>query len=308
MLVSIILPVYNAEKCLSRSIDSVLAQSFEDYELLLINDGSTDGSEEICRQYAGRDARVKYLPKANGGASDTRNYGLRCASSPYIAFIDADDYADADWLQNMVDAMGDADLVIQGYYRHDGDAARTKKLQMETISRSDYSAACDRLLRSTSLGYIWSMLFKSSIIKDHQIAFNTTMKLQEDLDFVLRYLVHVESFKTIDSVSYHYNYTDKQYCYTTAVANTILSDMRQIINDESMEYWRGYYETEILFSYLRNLDEESFADVKAYMKSEELPPFSAMSKLVKLIITNTSFSLAKVFLTPVNIIHNIKNK
>lgn len=308
MLVSIILPVYNAEQLLSKCIDSVLNQSFQDYELLLVNDGSKDDSESICRRYADRDARVKYLTKPNGGASDARNYGLKHASAAYVAFIDSDDYAEPEWLQSMVDEIQGVDLVIQGHYRIDKGVEKVRRLTKECITRSQYRNACDRLLHQTSLGYIWSMLFKNSIIKDKQILFNTSMKLQEDLDFVLRYLVHTQSIMTIDSVSYHYNYVDKKYSYTPSVAENILSDMKEIIDGESMVYWRRYYETEILFSFLRCLDRQAFAGVQNYVNKEDEAPNGLMSKIVKSVVMNFSYPFATALLTPLKIIHNYKNR
>src|SRR5690606_27273688 len=90
--VSVIIPVYNAEKYLRECIDSVLAQTFDDFELLLINDGSTDGSGKICDEYAQKDARVKVFHKENGGVSSARNLGLDNAKGEWITFIDSDDW------------------------------------------------------------------------------------------------------------------------------------------------------------------------------------------------------------------------
>lgn len=109
---SIIVPVYNAESTLQRCVDSILAQTFEDFELILINDGSKDQSGDICDEYAAKDSRVKTVHKTNGGVSSARNAGLRIAQGEYIAFIDSDDYIDNDYLLGF--KHYDADLIISG--------------------------------------------------------------------------------------------------------------------------------------------------------------------------------------------------
>ena len=109
---SVIVPVYNAEKTLQRCVDSILAQTFEDFELILINDGSKDQSGDICDEYAAKDSRVKTVHKTNGGVSSARNAGLRIAQGEYIAFIDSDDYIDNDYLLGF--KHYDADLIISG--------------------------------------------------------------------------------------------------------------------------------------------------------------------------------------------------
>ena len=92
MQFSVILPIYNVEKYLAECIESVLSQSFKDYELILVDDGSKDGSGRICDEYAQKDSRIKVLHKENGGLSDARNYGTERASGDYIVYIDSDDY------------------------------------------------------------------------------------------------------------------------------------------------------------------------------------------------------------------------
>ncbi len=110
--ISVIVPVYNAESTLQRCVDSILAQTFEDFELILINDGSKDQSGDICDEYAAKDSRVKVIHKPNGGVSSARNAGLRIAHGEYIAFIDSDDYIDNDYLLGF--KHYDADLIISG--------------------------------------------------------------------------------------------------------------------------------------------------------------------------------------------------
>ena len=91
-LISIIVPVYNVEPFISECINSILIQSYKNFELILVNDGSTDNSPTICEQYASKDKRIKVIHKANGGLSDARNWGLKFSSGEYVVFLDSDDY------------------------------------------------------------------------------------------------------------------------------------------------------------------------------------------------------------------------
>ena len=121
-LVSIIVPVYNAERYLSRCIDSILEQSFTDFELLLINDGSNDNSADICDEYVAKDSRVLVFHKENGGASAARNYGLDKAVGKYVCFIDADDWVGKDYIKQLLPYEGE-DMVICSI-SYEGDTNR----------------------------------------------------------------------------------------------------------------------------------------------------------------------------------------
>ena len=117
--VSIIVPVYNAEKCLKRWVDSILGQEYKDLELILVDDGSQDASGAICDTYRRADARVRVIHKENSGVSDTRNRGIEAAEGTYLQFVDSDDWLTADATKLMVRAAEehDCDLVIADFYR-----------------------------------------------------------------------------------------------------------------------------------------------------------------------------------------------
>ena len=115
-MISIITPVYNAEKTLKRCVDSILRQSYADWELLLVNDGSTDESAVICRYYESADSRIRVFDKVNGGASSARNMGLDNVRGEWVAFCDADDWVDENWLELFVFHLRDGvQMVVQGF-------------------------------------------------------------------------------------------------------------------------------------------------------------------------------------------------
>ena len=114
-MISIIVPVYNTEKYLDRCIQSILSQTYTDFELLLINDGSTDSSGAICDKYAEQDSRVRVFHKENGGVSSARNVGLDNAKGEWVTFCDSDDWVENCWLDTFVENSENTDLVVQGF-------------------------------------------------------------------------------------------------------------------------------------------------------------------------------------------------
>ena len=127
-MISVIVPVYRAEKYLHRCVDGILAQTYTDFELLLIDDGSPDNCGALCDEYAAKDSRVRVFHKENGGVSSARNLGLDNAKGEWVTFCDADDYVTSDWLATFSDAITKAvDLGIQGYYIIDRDKTIKKE-------------------------------------------------------------------------------------------------------------------------------------------------------------------------------------
>lgn len=111
-LISLIIPIFNAEKTLQRCLDSVRQQTYSNLEVILIDDGSTDGSRNICMSYTKRDSRLRYLYQPNAGVSAARNLGLDAATGTYVAFLDSDDWLSPDYLARLHTAMSDCDLIV----------------------------------------------------------------------------------------------------------------------------------------------------------------------------------------------------
>jgi len=190
--ISVIVPVYNTEKYLHQCVDGILSQSFTDFELLLIDDGSTDGSGVICDAYAEKDKRVRVFHKENGGVSSARNLGLDKAKGEWIYFPDSDDIT----VENAFDAMmklvsKGVDYVMCGYevYDEGGNctyAISERKRQvitrdealMEMFAPSDYRYQ----------GYLWNKLYRVSIIRDNNLRFVKGIKFNEDRLFNVEYL------------------------------------------------------------------------------------------------------------------------
>lgn len=203
--ISIIVPIYNTEKYLDRCVRSILTQTFIDFELLLINDGSTDLSGKICDKYAELDSRVRVFHKTNGGVSSARNLGLDNAVGEWITFCDSDDWVDATWLYNFVNNTNDADLICQGIrFDYSNLLLPQKSLELAFNYKGSMQGCLQELFKSKSVGYTVNKCFKTTIIQHYNLRFDTQYNFKEDEEFVLRYLTCVSKALSISVASYNY--------------------------------------------------------------------------------------------------------
>jgi len=194
--ISIIVPVYNTEQYLPRCIGSIINQSFTDFELLLIDDGSTDGSGAICDAYAEKDNRVRALHKENGGVSSARNLGLQEAKGEWICFVDSDDELLPGGLQTMVDGVSEeVDMVMAGYYELEGESLQTDTANFGKGGIIGRNEALLTMYPSTDLpymGYPWGKLFKRNLVLENRVSFDEHIRIKEDTLFVVEYLCGIQ--------------------------------------------------------------------------------------------------------------------
>lgn len=206
--ISVIIPVYNSEKHLNKCIDSVLAQTYENFELLLINDGSKDSSGTICDTYAVKDNRVRVFHKENGGASSARNLGINSSKGEYICFVDSDDYVDKDYLNNFMEIeylkTDKSVFIIQGLkYEIQGSIIKYINFKDGYYNQSNFS----ELIKDNKImyyGYPFCKLYRKQIIENYSVRFNEKIHFSEDLLFMLEYLKYVDNVKTLSFHDYHY--------------------------------------------------------------------------------------------------------
>ena len=202
--VSVIIPVYNAEQYLRKCLDSVLAQTYQDFEIICIDDGSTDNSGAICDEYAKKDSRIRVLHKENGGVSSARNAGLNIAEGGYITFIDSDDYVDTDYIQTLYENLEDADAVASGSREVAGDVVtrvRTPKEQTyKTNRRIKEAYKNNENLFPYYRGPV-AKLYRSSVIGD--LRFEECLVLGEDIVFNIDFLRKASYVKTIRYCGYN---------------------------------------------------------------------------------------------------------
>ena len=207
--ITIIIPTYNAEHTIEKCVESLLKQvgNFS-YQIIILDDGSSDGTLARLEKYQDNQL-VEVVAKQNTGASSTRNVGIEMAEmdSEYLIFVDADDFVEADYLKLLFDQFKDnsnCDLAICGYRKEDenGELRFRAAGQKQMMDRRQ---ALEQIFVSTGYeGYPWNKLFKTSIIKDNQIRFNTDLVLAEDLYFCCEYLLHCSKVSYDPKPVYHY--------------------------------------------------------------------------------------------------------
>lgn len=197
--ISIIVPVYNTEKYLRRCLDSIVAQTFKDYECIIVDDGSTDDSAAICDEYEKKDSRFKVLHKKNEGVSTARNVGIEYAEGEFITFVDSDDYLSSVYLRDLYDNK-EYNYVVGSFQTF--PAPSTVIAGNESYESKDFA----HFLRLCNLcnGYPWGKLFKTSIINKYKIRFNRNLTVYEDYLFCLDYIKHIDSVIQIPNANYYY--------------------------------------------------------------------------------------------------------
>jgi len=198
---SIIIPVYNAEKFLSRCIESVLNQTFNNFELILINDGSTDNSGKVCDKYALQDNRIKIFHQKNSGVSAARNLGLENVQGEWVLFIDADDWVESNCLEiiNNKIQFTEADLYRFGLRRLNDEKIRYVGCPPNTV-KDNKSFIKSKNYRPTGCTYA----FKNSIIKEWNFRFPIELKRAEDQTFLLKYISKIRNVVLINKILYNY--------------------------------------------------------------------------------------------------------
>lgn len=211
-LVSIVMPVYNVEKYIAKSIQSVLSQSYTNFELLIVIDGSPDNSSEIAENYAVQDKRIKVLYKENGGLSDARNAGIENSKGDYIYFLDSDDYIEGSLLEETVRFAEDNNLnvVVFGFTADYENKAQVVTSSWEVLPPS--GIYLNEQLKTITvnegfynyIGYAWNKLYKTNVIKEKGFKFVKGLSLIEDIEFNYSVLRSIGKIGLIGKSYYHY--------------------------------------------------------------------------------------------------------
>lgn len=202
-MISIIVPIYKVEKYLKRCVNSLLAQSYSDFELILVDDGSPDNCGNICEEYAAKDTRIRVIHKENGGLSDARNAGLGIAKGEYIAFVDSDDWVATNYLETLhkVIELTDSDICECEVFKTTGEIEKYEKSEEKYTSYSSEKALelliCDKILHQ----YVWNKLYKRSCLKDIRFAMGKT---NEDEFWTYQIFGNARRITKISNVLYYY--------------------------------------------------------------------------------------------------------
>lgn len=205
--ISVIIPVYNAERSILNTLISLKYQNFKDYEVIIIDDGSTDDSSKICKDFSDKNLLFRYFRQNNSGVSSARNLGIKKAEGDYILFVDADDCVSENCLEKFITNLNkNSETLICGSYVM--NKTRNRKINYlynkKTISKSNYTEFYELLSHIPTAP--WAKLYNKKIIDDNNITFPMDVPYGEDTIFLYTYLKYVEKIMTITDIVYIYNY------------------------------------------------------------------------------------------------------
>lgn len=258
-IVSIIIPVYNAEKYLSKCIKSVLKQTYKMFELILVDDGASDSSGEICDKFAKEDSRIKVVHTENGGVSRARNIGIKQISGEYVLFVDSDDYLEERMLEELVKAMkdGEMDLSICGFINENLNS--TKEILPDekagSYSVEEIAANILEAPHSYIYGVLWNKLFKAGVIKEQKLKFVDHIAFGEDFIFNLSYISKIEKIEIVSLGLYHYiRYNNNSLMYKMAKQQIDSTYYCQSVDKRILiyKYYKRFYENLFLYETYKN--------------------------------------------------------
>ena len=228
--ISVIIPVYNGEKYIQRCIDSVFNQTYSNVEIIVVNDGSTDNTENILKSYS----NIVLINKKNEGVSRARNTGLSLATGEYVYFCDADDYLEKDAFEVLINEYDENDLLRFGHYVVNGEEKIEKKNNDDILALVDLTFDSKKLLEylvsNKTEGHLWNYLFKLSVIKDNKILFDEELFYQEDVMFLLEYCLKIKNVKVISNPYYNYCVNEN------SVTKNIESSIRNLSSIANLRY------------------------------------------------------------------------
>ena len=217
-MISVIVPVYNAEKFIDRCIKSILNQNYNDFEIILVDDGSPDKCPKICDEWAEKDERIKVIHKINGGVSSARNAGLKVAKGEFVTFVDSDDTLYDCALLNMNNLMdSETDFVICSHNDVKIENVLVKPYIENVKTYTANEIKTDKFIEfDETVWWPWGKLFRMSIIKKNNLEFDTNISFGEDHIFNLLYAKHIDKNVVIsDIVAYNY------YTFTMGLCSKI---------------------------------------------------------------------------------------
>ena len=316
-MVSVIIPIYNTQKYLKRCMDSVIEQTYQNIEIILIDDGSSDNSLEICKKYQENDKRVYIISGKNCGVSHARNLGIDKAKGKYLYFVDSDDYLANEAIEKMLIEykMRNNQLVIAGYKEIENNLVKEKNWGKQEITNE---RAKELVLHENGVGgYLWNKLFVASLIKKNDIKFQEDISVWEDVLFVMQYLNQCDNVIIINDCIYaycrregsaveHSLYNNKLYTQMTAMDRISKSVYLNNVAKEILKYRRircclGLIRNMAL---RKNIEREKFENIENELKN--IP-----KNVIKNLSITDKVSLALIKINPklfISIYHYIHKK
>ncbi|MBQ7890387.1 MAG: glycosyltransferase family 2 protein [Erysipelotrichaceae bacterium] len=267
---SIIIPIYNAEMTLNRCLDSIMGQTFSDFEVIMIDDGSMDSSNEICKKYCEQDKRFYLFSQMNSGPSKSRNVGIDNAKGSWICFVDSDDYVSEDYLEKINDAIisEDVDSVFMGYHQVDNNGVIIKS-KVPSFHSPEIKEIAIELSKIDMFGYTWIKVFKRNVIGD--IRFSEELNLFEDEMFACNVINKCKKISIIHESLYYYvngvqdaltNRTYQDYCVKS---DLVYKAWKSLLSEEKYNNYlaqkaNSYVERCKYYCFERDVDLNHFVD------------------------------------------------
>lgn len=298
-LVSVIVPVYNSERYIKRTASSILSQSYNNIELILIDDGSDDHSFEVLKTLASQDGRVRIFHTENRGVSRARNFGIQRAEGTWITFVDADDYLEEDFISNLI-SEGEkhgAKLVISGltfdYYSTAGQIVRSECKSSERdffiASNEDLLDIYEGLFRCNYIQSSCAKLFSADLLRSRSITFDPSLNSYEDYCFVLDCLSHMQPIYISALAHYHYRhevgesnsrkYKPNMLSQMQDVAGRTKAFYQKVLYTDSLDYCNSHI-VQFLIAAINNIamDENQASQCKEISDAFSLPIFRTAAK------------------------------
>jgi glycosyltransferase involved in cell wall biosynthesis len=281
--VSIIVPVYNAEKHLKECLDSIINQTLKEIQIIIINDGSTDNSKEIILDYVRKDSRVTFIDSENEGVSATRNKGIEKAIGKFIGFVDSDDYVATNMYQQLYDiAEGyNASMAICNVIQLIDNEAFQKRLQLksESFLTSDKSCTVLNFLNFKYDSANWNKIYASQIVKENELRFHKDLAIWEDLLFNLQFIAYANKITTLSEGLYYYRKHD----------TSVITNSKLLLSEQ----YNMFYESYISFCNKNSFLIEKEAFIKERGESCILNLFALLKLRIRM--KNKFFTLSNEF-------------
>ena len=302
-LISIIVPVYNAEKYLNRCIESIINQTYKNLEIILVNDGSKDLCGQICDEYSVKDSRIKVFHNTNHGVSYSRNYGIKQSSGQYLMFIDADDFIDLDYISKMYNIIlnNDYEVVFTNHVLDYGNNKIIKNFVSKELQNScdiSYPKYINLYFNSYVLSSSCKILFNKNIVSSNKIEFNEKMKYGEDMLF--SFMLYTKSKKTyfLNDYGYHYYIHNLSSSHSSDINKKIkycndnlqlYKTIKNIFDDEKIEFDYIIF----LDAILRNLN-YAFNDIVSLLNDLKSNEINELLTLYRNYLNDFKFSKSKL--------------
>lgn len=247
--ISVVVPIYNSESSLERCIESILGQTYNNIELILVNDGSTDQSKRICKKYAENDSRIVFIEKENGGVSQSRNEGIKNATGEYLTFVDSDDWIESQMYEEMINELekNAADFVLCGSIWEYSKRSEEKSNTDRIICR-DRDYFIDRIYVKEDISFnLWNTIVRRNIVKD--LLLKEHIWISEDNVYTLEMLLRVNKGIIMERSYYHYIQNDNSLIHSPEFTHKTLSKIyaneiqARLLKSYKLDYFRKYRHT-----------------------------------------------------------------